>query len=423
VLNGEVVPFILGENDVKNKYKMYNPLHVAYTSAFEIRSDIEQTMNFGITTTDGFMLSVNQNPFEGTVNRRNDWGSWMYQSPNVYYSGKYRVNSEDSGKTNTVVTKWFTNGKEPASHTWIQVNPSKPEWTHIADAEVYLTQEPLAPWMQFEVCTRPNDGQGNANGFFEKRFNGPCAIDTAGEKSMPGFDVNARSIVIQTDMKKREDVPKKLPYITFTSTSVWSTKSYIHAGAVRTLTILFRPTATLSSSGGVGVVFQHSNGTTFAIKVVITNNGGTYAIKYTATAFGKDIGSSTAEVKMNEWNLMVIQYVGDNYGLRKTSFHIETLKNLQNPAQRAQFSTQLVSNQGVSGAIVAGNPKANYIQNSGFFTLGAWDVPSCTGDVAWIHGFRGFLDTEPLLKSEVEQSWLSRWPRGNLDSEVGLKAE
>jgi hypothetical protein len=418
VLNGEVVPFILGENDVKNKYKMYNPLHVAYTSAFEIRSDIEQTMNFGITTTDGFMLSVNQNPFEGTVNRRNDWGSWMYQSPNVYYSGKYRVNSEDSGKTNTVVTKWFTNGKEPASHTWIQVNPSKPEWTHIADAEVYLTQEPLAPWMQFEVCTRPNDGQGNANGFFEKRFNGPCAIDTAGEKSMPGFDVNARSIVIQTDMNLRREVPKKLPYITFTSTSAWSTKSYVHAGAVKTLTILVRPTATLSNNGGVGVLFTHSNGTTFNIEANIKNTDGNYRIQYIAKGFGKDMGSTTKDITMNEWNLIVIQYIGDSNGLRRTSFHVETLNRLKNSAARNRFSAELISNQLVNGEVIAGNPRANYVQNSGFLTLGSWNTPSMTGDVAWIHGFRNFLDTDELLKNEIEQSWVSRWPRGNLDSEI-----
>jgi hypothetical protein len=427
MLNGEASPYF-DDIELASKYKFPSQNSKAYTSAFEIRSRTEQSMKFRVKTDDGFMLSVNQNPFEGTGNKGNDWGSWKFQPPTEYVSGEYPVYAEESGKTNTVVTKWFNGGGNAISQLSIQISPSQTAFTPISEAEIYVTQEPLAPWMQFEVCTRPNDGQGNANGFFEKRFNGVSAArhHTSGhvyDKNFPSFDVNAKSVVIQTDMKKREDVPKKLPYITFTSTSVWSTKSYIHAGAVRTLTILFRPTATLSSSGGTGVVFQHSNGTTFNIKVLIVNNSGTYGIKYIATAFGKDIGGTTGSIKMNEWNLMVIQYVGDNYGLRKMSFHIETLKNLQNPAQLSQFSSELISSQSVSGAVVAGNPRANYIQNSGFFTLGAWDVPSCTGDVAWIHGFRGFLDTEPLLKSEVEQSWLSRWPRGNLDSEIGLKAE
>jgi hypothetical protein len=416
VANGEVVPFIVNAADLMNKYNFLSSDNKAYTSAFEIRSETEQSMEFRVITDDGFMLSLNQNPFEETVNKRNDWGSWAHQAPTQYNSGKYSINKEASGKTNTVVTKWFNAGGHAVSQTFIQLTPSDPTWKRIADAEVYLTQEPLAPWMQFEVCTRPNDGRGNANGFFEKRFNGACAFSNADKKAIPGFDVMARSIIIQTDMNMREELPKNLPYIAFTSTSFWQTKSYVHAGAVRTLTILVRPRATLSNNGGSGVLFQHSNGTTFDIKANIKNTDGNYRIEYTAKAFGNNMGSTTKQVAMNEWNLIVIQYIGDNNGLRRTSFHIETLKNLKNSAKRNQFTGELVSNQMVNGSILAGKPKANYAENSGFLTLGSWNTPSFEGDVAWIHGFRDFIDTEELLKNEIEQTWVSRWPRGNLDS-------
>ena len=415
-LNTEVVPHFENTNQLMSKYNFLSPDNKAYTSAFEIRSDTDQSMKFSVVTDDGFMLSVNQNPFEGTANKGNDWGSWAYQPANRYNSPAYPVNSDNSGKTNTIVTKWFNGQGGATSQTFINYLGKQ---IRIADAEVYLTQEPLAPWMQFEVCTRPNDDQGNANGFFEKRFNGPCAFkynDTNARYS--GFDVMARSVVIQTDKSLREQLPKKLPYITFTSTSFWSTKSYIHAGAVRTVTILVGPTATLSNNGGVGVLFTHSNGTTFNIETKIMNSGGNYTIQYSAKAFGNDIGSSSNQIKMNEWNLIVIQYIGDANGLRRTSFHIQTLNNLRDTNQRNQFATELNLKQSISGTIVAGNPKADYNQNSGFFTLGAWASPSFTGGVAWIHGFRNFLDTDELLKNEIQQSWLSRWPRGNLDSEV-----
>jgi hypothetical protein len=134
---------------------------------------------------------------------------------------------------------------------------------------------------------------------------------------------------------------------------------------------------------------------------------------------------------MNEWNFMVIQYLGDSMGLRKISFHIETLARLQDAGVRSQFSATLRANQNISGPSIVGAVGSSNPENSGWFMLGAatadfykkpgmwsWGTPGFSGDVAWVHGFRNFLDTEALLTSEVKQSWVSRWPRGNIDGEA-----
>jgi len=413
-LGSDVVPFFASGKECAAKYNFATPDTKAYTSVFEIRSDGAKQVSFNTITDDGFMLSMNQNPFEGTANRGNDWGSWAYQGATSYTSPPYSVNAESSGKTNTVVTKWFNGYGGSTSQTNMMIGES---WKRIADSEVYLTQEPLAPWMQFEVCTRPNNGQGNANGFFEKRFNGPIAFNYDTKAPFPGFDVTANSIVIQTDPLMRQGIPKNLPYITFTSGSSWFTKSAIHVNAMRTITILVRPTATLAN-GAMCSLFAHG-GSGIMIYCAIQNNGGNYTIQCNGEASKNSLVNTTTNITMNEWNLIVLQYLGDENGLRKITMNVETLNRLQEPAIINQFSNQLLSNQNIRGRILAGN--RSYGQDSGQFILGLSPNISnqgFTGDVAWIHCFRNFLDTPELLNTEVQQTWVSRWPRGNLDSET-----
>jgi hypothetical protein len=422
ILNGEVVPFFGSPQECAAKYNFPSPDTKAYTSAFEVRSDMDQKMSFVINTDDGMILSVNQNPFEGTANRGNDWGSWAHQGPSAYWSGQYPVNTEKSGKTNTVVTKWFNGYGYSASHSYIRTDKTAPNWARIADAEVYLTQEPLAPWLQYEVCTRPNNRQGNANGFFEKRFNGPCAMNYS-STPFTSFDVEAKGLVIQTDKNLRVGIPKGLPYIGFTSSSSWKTMSYVHVNAVRTYTILLRPVANLAN-GQAASIFYHNNwfppyGTrTFYAYAGLYNMNGQYKIWHHARAFGTELDNGMMPIRMNEWNLLVIQYVGDDSGIRRINMAVESLDRLRDSRARSDFSNALRGGQTISGQVAVGNPNARYVENAGFIYLGALpDAMGFTGDIAWLHGFRNYLDTEALLKSEVEQSWISRWPRGNLDSE------
>ena len=194
-----------------------------------------------------------------------------------------------------------------------------------------------------------------------------------------------------------------------------------------------RPNANLAN-GGTAPVFYQTNQKTFIAGCYIMNNNGQYVVNYSAKAFDKPLAATTLPIKMNEWNFIVIQYLGDNMGLRKITFHIESLARLQDAGVRSQFSTTLRANQNISGPILAGAPGSSNPENSGWFMIGAatadfykkpgmwqWGSPGFTGDVAWVHGFRNFLDTEALLTSEIKQTWISRWPRGNIDGEVAQK--
>ena len=411
ILNGQIMPSFESGQECMTKYNFPHSDTKAFKTVFEIRSDTEKEMMFHMASDDGMMVSVNQNPFENTANAQNDQGLWRHQGPTGFTTKKYPVNTEKSGKTNTVVMQWFNGHGGSYCYPYI-LYPGLTNWTPIMNAEVYLTQEPLAPWLQYEVCTRPNNGAGNADGFFEKRFNGPTAKNYA-ERPFVSFDVATNSLAFQTSPQSRVGVPKGLPYVTFTGVSDWNTMATIHANAVRTYTILVRPEGVLSEGQGLPF-FIHSNPTTFKVECDILRIGGQYKLAYGTNMFGNNCGSGNMPITPNEWNLVVLQYVGDENGLRKVTCNVESLARLRTPDGLRQFSAALRSGQSVSGSIVAGAYGANYYQNSGQLRIGRRGF---RGDVAWLHGFRNFLDTEELLKKEVEQSWISRWPRGNLDSE------
>lgn len=430
VLNGEVLPSFKGWQEMKDKYNFPTSDNRAYTSAFEIRSTVDERMMFAIGTDDGCMVSVNQNPFEGTQHKGNDWGSWRYQGPTAYQSGFYPVRSEKTGGTNTIVTKWFNGYGQ--SYSEFNIWRQSTGWKEGRWSEVYLTQEPLAPWMQYEICTRPNKW-GTYTGFLEKRFNGPSAYHWSSGQAFPSFDVNTSAVAFQTDQNLRKDVPGMKGFMTFNSSSWWQTLCNFHVNGFKTLTMLVRPIANLAS-GAVVPVFFHTNLKTFISGFNMVNNNGQYVFSFTAKAFDKVLCSSTVAPVMNEWNFIVIQYLGDDNGLRKITFHCESLKRLQEASVRSQFSATLRSNQNMSGPPLIGRPGSHNPDNSGWFMFGAstaaqhrkpgmwpWSAMGFKGDVAWLHGFRNFLDTEALLTSEVRQTWISRWPRGNIDGEATQK--
>jgi hypothetical protein len=431
--NGETVPWFVDWVMLKNKFGFTSSDNKGFTSAFEVRSDSTQNMILWCGTDDGFMFGINQNPFEGTQHKRYDWGSWAYQGPTGYQSPRIPIHAEKSGKTNTVVMKWFNGYGQAQAVPYILI-PGQTNWTPMPNAELYVTQEPLAPWMQFEVCTRPNNGRGNADGFFEKRFNGPSCYNPGNGQAIPSFDVNSSSLAIQTDSKNRVGIPMRKAYISFTSSSWWHTLSYIHVNAVKTITLLIRPTATLAV-GASAPVFYHTNLKNFVAGCDIYNRNGQYSLTYGGNAYGNTLINTTANITPNEWNLLVIQYIGDSNGLRRISFNVETLEKLRDNTVRGQFGAALRSAQNVTGAVLIGANGTRAQESAGWFMLGAatadfykkpgmrsWGAPGFTGDVAWIHGFRNFLDTDDLLKSEINQTWISRWPRGNLDSDAQTQA-
>lgn len=422
---GEVLPFITTWTDMTNKYNFvtYSNVHEyanarnnkAYTSAFEIRTPADENyVSFEITTDDGFMISKNKNPFENAGGGP-DWGSWRYQGPTKYNSGNYSLSQTD---TNIFVTKWFQ-GYGEATSKFFMYRP-KTGWVRGADSpDIYLTQEPLAPWCQYELCSRQNNGAGKTVGLFEKRWNGPSALNQE-QRPTPGFDVISGNIAFQTNVKLRESVPGKKGYASFLSNSYWGTNAYFHFNSFRTITILIRPSAELAR-GESASIFHHCNFSGYSAGMYLTNNGGKYSISY-GTSQGQF--QTQHPVAMNEWNLIVIQYVGNDNGITRITCNVENLSNIQTDSGRASFFAKLNAGRISGTSVVIGNPNQDPFPNSGMLIIGALNnkiykncritSPSFKGDVAWIHGFRNYLDTDDLLKKEVTQEWISRWPVPNL---------
>ena len=371
-------------------------------------------LTFNVTTDDGFILSKNKNPFEEN-NSTDTWGSWQYQPPNTYTSPTFNM-SQDSEK-NIFVTKWFNGGGMAAC----LFNIKKGNETSFIPAcdrkDLYITQEPLAPWLQYELCNK----KGNV-GFQEKRWNGPVSFRWGDGKQYPSFDVLSGSVVTQTSRALREEVPGRKGFLSFMSSSWWHTTSYFHFTAFKTITLLVRPMATIAP-GGFGSVFHHCNlmKDGYSAGFYLYNKGGQYTFGY-----GTNRGQSQATMPaaMNQWNLVVIQYVGDENGVKGINFNVESLGSLQSPGGRRAFLEKLKSQQSAGGGqVMIGKPNDNYVMNSGRLMLGSsgapsykasgmmsWNSESFVGDIAWIHGFRNYIDSEDLLKREVNQTWISRWP-------------
>jgi hypothetical protein len=411
---GKIHPHFGDWAQLKTNHRFPSPDFKAFTSAFEFRPTVADAVTFNVTTDDGFILSKNKNPFE-QMNSADTWGSWQYQGPTAYTSPKFNINQ---AVKNIFVTKWFNSGGQATCLLNIK-RGAEPSFTAACDRrDLYLTQEPLAPWLQYELCSK----KGTV-GFQEKRWNGPVSFRWGDGKQYPSFDVQSGSVVSQTAADLRNDVPGGKGFLSFVSNSWWHTTSYFHFTAFKTITLLVRPMATLAN-GGFGSVFHHCNlmNGAYSAGFYLYNRGGQYTFGY-----GTNRGQSQVNlpVVMNKWNLVVIQYVGDENGVKGINFHVEGLATLQTDTRRRAFLAKLMSQQGAGGGgqVMIGNPNDNYVMNSGRLMLGSsgapsykaagmnnWNSESFVGDIAWVHGFRNFIDSDELLQREINQTWISRWP-------------
>jgi hypothetical protein len=427
--NGEIIPII--KNNVNS--------NMAFTAAFELRPPYDTSVVFNITSSDGFMLSMNQNPFENTKYANNDWGAWRNQPASYYTSPEYPIKTSAS-VNNTVVMKWFNQTGKPTFEYYISDYTGNPFDT---TGFMYVTQEPVAPWLQYEICNRPNtiskamtkDGlyqtgpggakapagswaaaslqntggwfsQGSSLGFFEKRFNGPAALLTGTNTLLPSFDaITSGGVVFQTDDEYRRTIPANKGCMSFTGlSSSWKTVCNFAFGGFKSISLLIRPSANLAN-GASSMIFSHTgilqNGKQVGVGMALTNNGSIYYITN---------GSVTMPIKMNAWNLVVIQYIQNstNTGVVTHSFVCDALDNLKNDEAIETMASTLSRMQGLSSSVgVWPNTMP------GKLALGAsLQMDSFIGDVAWLHGFRDYLVTPEMLKAEITQSWVSRWPRG-----------
>ena len=393
--------------------------NIGFTSAFEFRRDTPRDIYFRAYPDDGFMIGVNQNPFEKTGYAKGDWGSWRYQGPSWYQSGPVRITEESKKQPNTIVIKYFEGygGATFLLNWWSQLTGwQNPNNSAGERADMYLTQEPLAPWMNYEVCSRPNLNAPTALGLYERRWNGQAAISYGGT-AIPSFDVdtNGPAFIPSTASARG--------YASFLSSHRWAMKARLGFNAVRTLTLMIKPKATLSVSTGANILSWYNYGTSKGITLALYKN---QSSQYQLIYYSAATGASTLPIAMNEWNYIVIQVIGDTlYGVQAFNVNSIPVAGLQTASGVSAFVNTLISRQNSTGSYITGSAATN-VNESAQLRIGSLskraypDIPDSRnesigfeGDLAFIHGFRDYMNTSDLITADVQGTWMTRWPRGN----------
>jgi hypothetical protein len=412
----EQIPSMLNYDDFGKLRLLPFFTDLAFTSAFEYRPETNTTVSFNTEMNGGIMIGYNQNPLEQKNNK--DSGSWRDNTGNTSYtSSTYNI---DTAKINTFVIKHFgTSGKIDKFKISLKEGNSSfiPFGTQNQRNNIYLTQEPLAPWLQYEVCSRKNVGNNGATlGFFEKRWNGPISIN-----SPSSFDVISNRIAPQTN--PGANTPGNKPFMRFNSSSTWRTKAGILPSSVKTITLMIKPSAQIDRRT---IVMFHSLG--FQLFIEKDDNG-------TYTFFGGSKSSVRAPCVIGEWNFLVIQYMNSSSGfIHEGSLNAGTYSQVSK--NRGMFLKELTDSRNrfsqnntdtfnkeleyINAPSIKKDLMSNTFNNSGLFsiTIGGSDIikgglqgtKSFEGDLLWLHGFRQHFTTEYELESEVNQLWASRWP-------------
>ena len=431
----EAIPDISSQDDLVYKLGLPSSQNMNFTGAFEYRPSADTQVAFKVTVDDGFMIGYNQNPFEGTNNL--DWGSWRGQAATAYTSGAYNISTTNPTDRNIFVMKYFQLAGPAVFNLEIAEGSSAPvriAKTASAKQNLYLTQEPLAPWLRYEVCSRPNDGKGAALGFFETRFNGRVSAEPAQGKY--SFDTSFRSIAYQTDSARRIGVPANKAFSSFTSSSQWMTYSMFAYSSLKTITLMIRPTSGSQTATYTGIFTHGQNPTTANARICtlyLKYANGTYSFSLVTKA-GSTITEQSGPCTANAWNLVVIQYIDtDGYGIRGISLHSAPYLDLNtSQSARAVFlnmiKTALNNNSPVQTPIMRAPTDINKYSGKLFLGYPPWPLPnynaggSFTGDIAWLHGFRNFIGSDSELLAEIQQTWISRWPVPQFNNMVAADA-
>ena len=420
-VNGPVMPTFTSRDELTTKYGVPAD-NIGFISAYEMRPEEGKYIRLAVASDDGFMVGINQNPFEGTGNKNGDWGSWRYQGASWFISNNIFINPEATKKPNVIVTKFFEGYGGVYFYSlwsaWIGQNMltgwQDQSASAAARADMYLTQEPLAPWLTYEVCTRPNNGNATL-GLLERRWNGPVARTYAGA-SILCFDTTTTAVSATAPTKK------EYGYASFIGkNSAWTMKGRLGFNAVKTLTLMIRPmggSAAPTAGSKLNILSWCRYNTGKGISLYYT--GANQISVNTANR-----GTFSVPVTPNVWNYIVIQSVNDGRGVYNFTVNATTADSLSTAATLTTFVNSLSSGQNATGGYITGSASID-ANESAFLRLGALTVGaqnpdintnnsklSFQGDVAFIHGFRTYLTTAAMVRTDVNQQWMSRWPRGD----------
>ena len=341
----DILPIISSGDDLLKKYVMPSSSNIGFMSAFEFRPEADTQIKLLVTTKNGYMVGVNQNASE--TNSSLDWGNWSHTSSSntSFSSGNYNLSKDSQSTTNMFVPKWYTSSSNAGFEMLIKNGSTFNKLTEAVGSKLYLTQEPYAPWLQYEVCTKPV--KGAVSGFMEKRWYGSAGYKN--NKDVDTFGASSTGVVINQNTAG-QGVNKAI--MSFTSTSAWSTNSLFAFSAFRAITILVRPKATLSK-GTLATIFSFMSPDSAAtpncpiLSLSCDNNA-----KYTFDFYVANFGHTSLNCTLDQWNFITIQFVGDANGVRKFTCHADSFTNLTNASARKAYLTDMINSQNYSGPYI-----------------------------------------------------------------------
>jgi hypothetical protein len=381
--------------------------NIAFTTAFEIRPEITNplTLTYDYKGNGGIAIGYNQNPFETTSFAQYDRGDLITDSSVFPYEIKSPEIILEANKKNTIVIKWRKFRKQNKFLLDFKLNGIVQDSTTQGGCKhFYLTQEPFAPWLQYEVCTKRNRGTLETN-LLEKRWNQPMGFSGVLSGSVyPSFDISTNGVSVENDSSSSSSSSPSPPWgakVKLLGTnSKWQTLSRFSYTSFKTLSIVLRP---YSDPFSEVRVFSHGP---HCVLNLYKMNETTYVFR-----FWNGRTWEQKECFINSWNFIVFQYILTKNSLEYIHCHIYNYEELiKNKSERSKLIKEIKGVREIQTISLIEQIDSTNPYNSGYLILGSdANTLGVRGDVKWIHGFRYCLDKEDELIKELKNQWLRRW--------------
>ncbi len=410
----------------------------ALMSLFEYRPETTESIRFSVTTDDGFAIGLGQPSFqEFGQDRALVFADWRYQGPTTHTQGPgqratthtqpsaFPIAGKDDDQRNILCTQFFQGAGWAVFDVRVARNNGGFEDLRNVTSpfvqNMYITQEPLAPWMRYEICRR---GPGANEGLHERRWGGPSAM-TIGGQSLPSFDSKTNILALSSVGSTR-----CLPFTKLND--YWMTKSRFAFTAFRSITMKIRFRMPFDMAiGEIREVFHHMNLETLAKGVYCgiglrmrkdTESSISFLLSFSAPADAMGSEANTQVIPFgsltDDWYYVTLDYQTENELIRNVSMKIAPISTF------TKGSTTLLNYPQQQSITVRHRPfrpvRPNRRDHSGHLVLGGWNSElsptkpiwmgaSFAGEVAWVHGFRQPLSTSELVMKDLQDTWLTRW--------------
>ena len=410
---------------------------LAFMSLFEYRPPSAEAIRFQVRTDDGFAIGFGQPAF-GTfgADRAMVFADWRYQGTTTHTQGvsktthtqpnAFSIASPESSQRNILCTQFFQGAGGAVFDVQVARNSDRMEALDTLQSQfvqnMFVTQEPLAPWMRYEICAR---GEGAKEGLYERRWGGPAAMSTAG-RPIPSFDIQTNILALSSVGGER-----CLPFTK--PNDYWMTKARFAMTAFKSLSMKIRIRMPADMEvGEIREIFHHINldelakGNYCGIGVRMRKESDQTAsllVSFSAPPDAYLGGEANTFVQpfgqlIDGWYYLTLTYHHENGFVRNASVKLTPFDTLQrNSAARNTHATP-------TSLTVRLRPfrpvRSTTRAHAGHLLVGGWNSAlsaakpiwmggSFTGEVAWIHGFRETPSTAELVQKDVLNSWLTRW--------------